>query len=139
MKLAALTLLLVTSPAVASSSIEGSWSNPQGSVTVRIAPCGGSLCGRVTSASAKAREDASAGGTPNLIGAELMSGLEPTGPGSWHGTIFVPDVNRRAEADLHLLGPRTLEIEGCALGGLLCKSQTWNRVAAPVRPKRRRR
>ena len=126
-------------PALAASPIEGSWTNPSGSVTVRIAPCGGgSLCGRVTGASPKARADAAAGGTERLIGTELMSDLEQTGDSSWHGTIFVPDANRSADADLELTGPRTLDIQGCALGGLICKSQQWTRVAAPTRAKRRR-
>ena len=138
MKALALAAALFAGPALAASPIEGNWTNPKHSVTVRIAPCGGSvLCGRVIAASPQAQGDAAAGGTPRLIGAELMSGLEQTGEGSWHGMIFVPDVNRRAEADLHLMDARTLEIEGCALGGLLCKSQTWTRVAAPARGRRR--
>ena len=130
---------LFAAPALAASPIEGSWTNPHRSVTVRIGPCDGeTLCGRVTSASADARSSAAEGGTPKLIGTELMSGLEPNGEGSWHGEVFVPDVNRRAEADIHLLNPRILEVQGCALGGLLCKSQTWTRVSAPARARRRR-
>ncbi len=136
MKAFLLTAALLTSPALAATPIEGSWTNPSHSVIVRIGPCGFGLCGRVTGASPKARADAAAGGTPNLIGAELMSGLEQNGVGSWRGSIFVPDANRRADADLHLLDARTLEIEGCALGGLLCKSQTWTRVSPPQRSRR---
>lgn len=138
MKACLLLAALLASPALAASPIEGNWTNPHHSVTVRIAPCGSRLCGRVVSASSRAKADAAAGGTPRLVGAELMSGLEQTGAGSWHGDIFVPDANRRAEADLRLVDPRTLEIQGCALGGLLCKSQVWTRVAAPPRPRRRR-
>jgi uncharacterized protein (DUF2147 family) len=48
----------------------------------------------------------------------------------------VPDRNVRAEGELHLMGPRTLEIEGCAMGGLICKTQTWTRVGAGARRKR---
>lgn len=138
--LVALTLTFAASPALSASPVEGTWSNPAGSVVVRIAPCGGgALCGRVIKASPNAQANAAAGGTPHLIGTELMSGFQQTGEGAWHGEIFVPDANRRAEADLHLLGPRTLEVEGCALGGLLCKSQQWHRVSAPpARPARRR-
>lgn len=134
-----LALALLAGPAVAASPIEGNWTNPTHSVTVRIAACGGgALCGRVVSATAKARQDAAQGGTSNLVGTELMSGLVPNGEGSWHGTIFVPDVNRRADADVHLMNARTLQIEGCALGGLLCRSQVWTRASAPARSSRRR-
>ena len=129
---------LIATPAIAASSLEGQWTNPGRSVTVRIAPCGRSLCGRVVSASSSAKGKAAAAGTPRLIGTELMSGLVPIGEGAWRGQFFVPDRNLRADGELHLLGPRTIKIEGCAVPGILCKSQQWTRVAGP-RPARRRR
>jgi len=135
--IAPLALLALSAPAFAASPIEGSWTNPARNVTVRIAPCGGdTLCGRVTSASAKARDDAARGGTPNLIGAELMSGLQQDGEGSWHGQVLVADMGQRAEAEFHLLDRMHLDVRGCAFGGLVCKSQGWTRVAGS--PRRRR-
>ncbi|RST29587.1 DUF2147 domain-containing protein [Sphingomonas ginkgonis] len=130
---------LAAAPAAARSPVEGNWSNPANSVTVRIAPCGGALCGRVVSASAGAKADAAAAGTERLVGTELMSGLEQTGDRSWHGEVFVPDRNIRSEADFTLTGPNRLLVRGCALGGFLCKEQNWTRAAAaPVRTTRRR-
>ena len=131
---------LFAAPALAASPLEGSWTNPKRSVTVRIAPCGnGVLCGRVTAASGQARAAAADGGTPRLIGTELLSGLEQNGEGSWHGEVFVPDIGRRAEADIHLLDRTHMEVQGCALGGMLCKSQLWTRVASPPAGRARRR
>ena len=130
---------LFAGPAFATSPIDGQWTNPARTVTVRIAPCGGALCGRVVSASPDAKAKAAAAGTPRLIGTELMSRLEPVGQGVWRGTFFVPDRNVRAPGELRLLGPRALEIEGCAMGGLVCKTQQWTRVAPPREVRRRRR
>ena len=131
---------LVSAPALAASPLEGSWTNPKHSVTVRIAPCGdGLLCGRVTSASGQARAAAADGGTPRLIGTELLSGLEQNGEGSWHGEVFVPDIGRRAEADIHLLDRTHMEVQGCAVAGFMCKSQVWTRVASPPAGRARRR
>ena len=130
---------LFASPALAASPIEGQWTNPARNVTVRIAACGRSVfCGRVVSASPDAKAKAAAAGTPRLVGTELMSRLVPVGEGAWSGDFFVPDRNVRAPGELHLLGPRTLEIEGCAVAGLLCKSQRWTRVAATRKERRRR-
>ncbi len=130
---------LITSPALAASPIDGNWTNPQHSVMVHIAACGGgSLCGRVIRATPAAKAKAAAAGTERLIGAELMSNLQPSGTGAWSGNFFVPDRNVRADGELRLLGPRMLEIEGCAMGGLLCKSQQWTKVSAPTTPRRRR-
>jgi uncharacterized protein (DUF2147 family) len=128
--------LLSATPALAAAPIEGSWRNPSGSVTVRIGPCGETLCGRVVAASPRARAEAADAGTERLVGTELMSGLEAVGPGAWRADIFVPDKNIRAEGELHLTGPRTMDVQGCAMGGLICKTQQWTRVAAPPRRKR---
>jgi len=137
-RLAAFTALLFATPALAASPLEGNWTNPGGSVTVRIAPCGRQLCGRVVKASPSAIDNASAAGN-RLIGAELMSGLEPIGEGAWGGSFFVPDRNVRADGEVHLLSARTLEVQGCAMGGLLCKTQQWTRVSAPAPQARKRR
>jgi uncharacterized protein (DUF2147 family) len=137
-RLTPLAALLVATPALAASPLEGNWTNPGGTVTVRIAPCGRELlCGRVVRASPSAIDKAAAAGT-RLIGAELMSDLEPVAQGAWHGSFFVPDRNVRADGEVHLLSARTLEVEGCAMGGLLCKSQQWTRVSSPA-PARKRR
>lgn len=132
--------LLAACPALATASaaapIEGQWANPQHSVTVRIARCGPAWCGRVIHANARARQAAAAAGTPHLVGTELMSGLRPTGDGQWSGTMFVPDRNIRAEGSVRMIGPRTLEVQGCAVGGLVCKSQNWTRVGGAT-PSRR--
>jgi uncharacterized protein (DUF2147 family) len=137
MKIALLLSLLASAGvAQAASPLEGNWVNPHHSVTVHIGACGPTLCGRVIAASAGAREDAARAGTERLIGTELMSGLEPVGEGAWRGEIFVPDQNVRAQGELHLMGPRTLEIQGCAMGGLICKTQTWTKVASPAKRRR---
>lgn len=132
-----LVTAIVAAPALAASPIDGQWTNPARSVTVRIAPCGASLCGRVVSATAKARAKAAAGGTTRLVGTELMSGLTPNGPRAWRGEFFVPDRNLRAAGELRLTSARTIEIEGCAVPGILCKSQQWTKVTSGAAKRRR--
>ena len=133
--LTAAGLAMMAGAASAAGPIEGNWVNPSRTVTVRIGPCGVQLCGRVVSASAGAKADAAAKGTARLVGTVLMSGVEPTGEGAWTADIFVPDRNIHAPGELHLTGPRTLDVQGC-LGGLICKTQTWAKVTAPVKRKR---
>ena len=125
----AAAVLLAAAPvgAAAPSPLEGVWTNPKRSVTVRIAPCGQQLCGRVIAASAKARTDAARGGTRSLVGTTILSGLSPAGANKWRGRVFMPKANRRAAANLSLTARNRLNVEGCVLS-MLCKSQTWSRV-----------
>lgn len=107
---------------------EGKWTNPQKSVTVAIAPCGELWCGTVVWASDKAKADAAKGGTPALVGTELMSGFTSAGEAKWKGRLFVPDINFRARAELRLIDSDRLSVRGCMAGRFICKSQTWTRA-----------
>lgn len=120
-------LAAVPASAAAQSPLEGTWTNPKGSVTVRIAPCGQQLCGRVVNASAKAKRDAAEGGTRSLVGTTILSGISPAGANKWRGRAFMPKVNRHATANLSLHGRDRMHVQGC-LVGVLCKTQTWSRV-----------
>jgi len=117
-------------PGHAADPVIGTWMNPAKSVVVRTSHCGGGLCGRVVWASAQAQDAARAGGTDRLVGTEIFHEVLPTGPGAWQGEVFVPDLNTTADGNLMLLGPDTLEIDGCRLHGLLCKKQVWHKVSA---------
>jgi len=116
-----------------SAALLGSWTNESGSVVVLIASCGKSeaLCGTVQSASEKAKSDAKRGGTPELIGTELLHDFVPSGPGRWKGMLFVPDLHKRSKAEIEQLDDARLRVRGCALGRVLCRSQVWSRVPGP--------
>jgi len=109
----------------------GQWRNPQGSVIVSIAPCGEALCGVVQWASDSAKADARRGGTGQLIGTEVLSKFTPKSPGQWRGRLFVPDLNKRPKAEMHLVGPDQLKVTVCGAIGLVCKSQVWVRADQP--------
>jgi uncharacterized protein (DUF2147 family) len=116
--------------ASAQAALEGQWKNPKGSVIVRLGPCGDSLCGIVVRATDHAKESARKGGTPDLIGTRILSGLRRNGDGTFKGQVFDPKRNIRAPATVRLVGPDTLQVRGCAIAGmLLCKEQVWTRVS----------
>lgn len=127
-----MTLLLALAAALAQTTaagIEGHWTNPSGSVTILVAPCGHAFCGTVTAASAKAKADSAKGGTKQLVGTELLTNFAPNAKGQWSGTIFVPDVPIHAKAKLEETGANQLKVTGCSPSGLICKSQVWARAA----------
>jgi uncharacterized protein (DUF2147 family) len=115
--------------ASAQAAIEGRWVNPKGSVMVRVAPCGSAYCGTVVKASAKAQDSARKGGTPHLLGTQILSGVRDAGDGTFKGQVFDPKRNIRAPATIRIVGPNAIAVRGCALAGmLLCKEQRWTRV-----------
>ena len=114
------------------ASIEGRWRSPGGNSIIDIAPCGSALCGTVAWASDRAKEDARKGGTPELVGAQLLTSLREKRAGRWEGKLFIPDLDKRSNAKLELNGPDQLKVSGCLIGKILCKSQIWSRVDGPL-------
>jgi uncharacterized protein (DUF2147 family) len=119
------------SAAEADAQSFGIWTNPQRSVQVRAHPCGKAMCGTVIWANAKARSDASKGGTDKLIGAQLFNGFVRESDSVWRGKVFVPDLGKTFSGTITSLDASTLRADGCLLGRMLCKSQTWTRVDKP--------
>jgi uncharacterized protein (DUF2147 family) len=123
-----IALAATATSATAGAPIEGRWTNPKGSVVVRVAPCGAAYCGTVIEASSKVKANARKGGTPNLIGRQILTGLKPIGPGRYKGRAFVPKRNLYASATVRQINANAMEVEGCALLGLICDEQRWTRV-----------
>ena len=112
-----------TAPA-ASPALDGTWRSPGGNTIIKIAPCGDNPCGTVVWATDKAKKDASKT-TAELIGAQLLTGLEQDKKGRWLGKLFIPDRNMRVTAKVDRLSPTQLKVSGCAAGKALCKAQVW--------------
>lgn len=126
---AALALALAA-PAAASASnpIEGRWTNPKRNVIIDVDRCGAALCGTVVWANSEAREDAREGGTRNLVGTQILTGLKPLGNGAFRGRVFLPKRGIHASATVAPAGSNGLSVKGCAVAGVLCKEQRWSRV-----------
>ena len=125
----AATLMLVAAPASA-QALEGQWTNYKKNVVVEVERCGSAYCGRVVQASARAKEKARKGGTPNLVGTQILTGLKPIGEGRFRGRAFVPKRNIHATATVRQVSDDVMQVQGCVLGGLLCDSERWTRVTS---------
>ncbi|WP_375393970.1 DUF2147 domain-containing protein [uncultured Sphingomonas sp.] len=111
-------------PVPALPTIEGQWHNLTSSVEVRIGPCAKALCGWATRASPGAGAAAKNGGTPELVGTELLRDVTPSGKGRWSGTLFVPDRDITVWASVALADAGTITMRGCLVPNFICKSQT---------------
>ena len=90
--------------------IEGKWKTEAGS-TAQISGCGGSFCITLVSGSHSGKQ----------IGKMTASG------GSYSGTITDPANDKIYKGKASISGS-TLKMSGCVLGGLICKSQSWNKL-----------
>lgn len=124
--LSSLVLLLGLSGAALADPAQGLWrTEPDRKALVshiRIAPCGGKLCGTVEAAF---RSDGTRVTTPN-VGKRLFWDMVPRGSGRYDGgTAYVPLLNVTVRAHMLLDGNR-LTVTGCK--GPVCDGQVWTRV-----------
>jgi uncharacterized protein (DUF2147 family) len=110
-------------------AISGTWLNPKGTITVKTGDCRGRLCGWVSWASFEALQDAKESGVDKLVGTELLQDYQSNAPGKWSGTVYIPDLGHRFNSRITQLNANRLKISGCMLGGFICKSQIWHKVA----------
>jgi len=124
-------LIAVAAQASAPPSIEGTWKSPGGNSIITIDDCGPTLCGTVAWASEKAKKD-SAKTTSQLLGTQLLTGLQQDKNGRWHGKLFIPDKNMRVTAKIERVSDTQLRVSGCAMGKSLCKAAMWTRLDGPL-------
>lgn len=110
--------------------VAGTWLTEAGTSRIRIAPCGVARCGTIVWTAAEVKDAQNpdpAQKTRNLVGVRMISDARPDGA-AWTGRLYNPLDGRTYTGTMRLKGARELELSGCVLGGLICRSQTWSRV-----------
>ena len=135
---AALFMLTVSESAFAADPA-GVWLTQTGMSRIRVADCGGALCGTIIwlkepndpetgkPKTDKHNSDASKRSRP-LIGVQIVLGMKPAGDGKWSGQVYNAEDGKTYSGNLTFSGGNALQLQGCALGGLVCKGQTWTKV-----------
>jgi uncharacterized protein (DUF2147 family) len=123
MRVASATILtagLVFSNTASASTdkMTGSWQRGDGLATVRINPCGSSMCAVNTWV-----KDGTSG---EKVGDRLVMNVSPQAGGKLSGTAFDPQRGLTYRIDISVAEQR-MKTRGCVLGGVLCKSVGWTK------------
>jgi uncharacterized protein (DUF2147 family) len=136
--LAAAALVALAGPALAADPA-GMWLTQSGNSRIRLADCGGALCGTIVwlkepndpdtgkPKTDKNNSDASKRSRP-LIGVQIVLGMKPAGADKWSGQVYNAEDGKTYSGNLTFSGGSSLQLQGCALGGLVCKGQTWTKA-----------
>jgi uncharacterized protein (DUF2147 family) len=134
---AALLCFGLASPASAADPA-GTWLTEGGKSRVRIAKCGEAICGNIV----WLREPNDETGKPKvdknnadatkrtrpLIGVPIVLSMKPSGADKWTGQVYNAEDGKTYSGSVTLTGATTLKLEGCVMGGMICKGQNWTRV-----------
>jgi uncharacterized protein (DUF2147 family) len=135
--IAAALLGAALAPAFA-ADLTGTWLTEEGKATVRVADCAGALCGTIVALKEpndpqtgrpkidKNNADAGKRSRP-IVGVQILLGLKPDGANKWSGQIYNPEDGKTYTASVTQPAANTLKVQGCMLGGVICKTNTWTR------------
>ena len=136
---AAAILLGAAAPALAGDPT-GKWLTKDNTATVTIGHCGDALCGTIVAlrepndpATGKPKTDIynpdAAKRERSVIGVQIVFDMKPNGkPDTWDGQVYNAEDGKTYTGSITLTSASTLDLKGCALAGLICKTQTWNRT-----------
>lgn len=127
MKRTLIAALLALAPtALAADPAHGMWQTEVDDgayALVEMSGCsGGKVCGWIR----RTFNDSGEYQSEN-IGKAIVLNMESQGDGSYKGSVWRPSNDKTYVGKMELSG-NSLFLDGCVLGGLLCKTQTWSRV-----------
>jgi uncharacterized protein (DUF2147 family) len=130
LSLAALGFFLLAGAAQAQAlDPSGTYLSESGETQVRIAKCGQAYCGTIVSIQGDAKDvnnpETSLRGR-SLVGVQMISDIRPSGNG-FTGQLYNYKDGKTYTGKMSFAG-KSMQVSGCVLGGLICRSQTWAKL-----------
>lgn len=129
-------------PALAAGTLDGRWLTQDQRAIVEVAPCGDTECGKiiwvkdpVDPSNGRPRRDKN---NPDMglqhrpiIGLPTLSQIAQNADGNWDAVSYDPRSGETHEITIKIAnGGAKIVLRGCALGGLICRSEVWTQAPA---------
>ena len=129
--LLALSLATTSASAQKAEDAVGVWLNPDNGSNIEFYKCGDGVCGKIVKVTDGQKTDdknpdAAKKNRP-IVGLVIMQGAKKTGDNKWEGSLLNTDNGNTYKGYVTLEGSG-LNLQGCALGGIVCTGETWQRV-----------
>jgi uncharacterized protein (DUF2147 family) len=98
----------------------GVWRRSEDGTTFTFFRCGSGLCVKVKGVTDPADK--------KYIGSMVFSGAQKIGPDTWQGQVKNLEDGQMYMGKITLNGSNALTLDGCVLGGAICKGESWTRV-----------
>lgn len=106
---------------------KGDWVRPNGASKIRISACGKALCGTLIWLKSPRNDtqnpDVSKRTRP-LVGVQIVQSMKPTGQDNqWKSKVYNAEDGKTYTGFIELTSSNRLKLEGCVMGGLICKGE----------------
>ena len=134
---AAIAVALLGLCGSASADPLGTWVTQGGKSHVKIAHCGGALCGTIVwlrepndpetgkPKTDKNNADADKRSRP-VLGVPIVLSMKPDSSDRWSGQVYNAEDGKTYNGNFTLAGANKAQLQGCI--AILCKTKTWTRA-----------
>jgi len=127
--------LTATSRPARAADPSGVWLSQDGDVKMKIAPCGGAICGNIawlkqpndeTGKPKVDKNNADAGKRHRpVLGSAVVLGMKPDGADQWSGQVYNAEDGRTYSGHFILTAANSAQLKGCV--AIICKTRNWTR------------
>ena len=110
----------------------GRWRDTETGAICDISSCGGGICIRVVRPAKEFEKDSN---NPNpalrnrsMAGVTIMTGAAKSGADRWTGKLYNGEDGGTYTGSIIVESRDELKLQGCVLGGIICKSRVWHRA-----------
>ncbi len=109
-------VLFSTTMTATAAGSDGVWLRSKTNAHIRSFTCSGGLGLKIVKSAKKKN-----------IGKVIMCGAKKTGPNKWKGSLTSTE-DGQVYTGYVKMGSSSLSLDGCVLGGLICKNESWKRI-----------
>ncbi len=110
----------------------GTWKDTETGAICSVFSCGGGICIKVVR---PAKEFAKDDNNPDpalkgrsMAGVTIMTGASKSGADRWTGKLYNGEDGGTYTGSIIVTSKDELKLQGCVLGGIICKSRIWHRA-----------
>ena len=110
----------------------GNWKDTETGATFSVYSCGRGLCIKVLRSKADGEKDVN---NPHpalrdraIAGILLMSDAAQSSQNDWKGQLYNAEDGKIYTGYVRVQSTNAIKLEGCILGGLICRSRIWQRI-----------
>lgn len=102
------------------AEITGTYVRPSTGTQVEFYDCGGKVCGKIVAVKDKSKE--------KTVGTVILKGATRSSNNTFKGELLNTEDGKTYNGVLTVVSAKEIKLEGCVLGGIICKGENWTKV-----------
>jgi uncharacterized protein (DUF2147 family) len=116
----AFSSLALAATGASAADISGTYVRPSTGTQVEFYDCAGKVCGKIVAVKDKSKE--------KTVGTIILKGATRSDDKTFKGELLNTEDGKTYNGVLTVVSAKEIRLEGCVLGGIVCKGENWTKV-----------